>query len=178
MAGAFPNSLYFISTDSIVGVPNLDTLQTLTSSKAATILNGGLPESRPDSLNVMIQINTSGEDSKSGLPPTIDAESEVVVLAKHVLDTCPRLHLLGLMTIGSWEESHSGDGKNKDFECLLQVREQLEQTLRGHKEASWGRNGKLICSMGMSADFEEALRAGSGVVRVGSSIFGERERKK
>jgi uncharacterized pyridoxal phosphate-containing UPF0001 family protein len=41
----------------------------------------------------------------------------------------------------------------------------------------WGENGKLILSMGMSSDFEAALRAGSDIVRVGTGIFGERFKK-
>ncbi|KAF7321702.1 Pyridoxal phosphate homeostasis protein [Mycena kentingensis (nom. inval.)] len=150
----------------LASIPNLYSIQTLTSVKTATILNNTLPEDRADPLNVLIQVNTSGEDSKSGLDPltpsTID--SELTKLAKHIMTSCPRLRLQGLMTIGALEQSLSGD-ENADFDCLRATRDLLEKEL--------GVEG-LLLSMGMSSDFEAALAKGSDIVRVGTGIFGTR----
>lgn len=80
------------------------------------------------------------------------------------------------MTIGSLSESLSGD-ENRDFELLKQKRDKLQATLKGQGIGGWGEDEKLVLSMGMSSDFEAALRAGSDIVRVGTGIFGERVKK-
>ncbi|KZT23339.1 hypothetical protein NEOLEDRAFT_1163807 [Neolentinus lepideus HHB14362 ss-1] len=138
-------------------------------SKTASSLNKYLPETRTDPLNVFIQVNTSSEDNKSGLAPSLFPPSELLDLANHVVTACPRLKLLGLMTIGR---------ENIDFERLVRMRDELEEKLREGEGGKWGdRDGRLVLSMGMSADFEAAIRMGSGMVRVGSSVFGERRKK-
>ena len=87
------------------------------------------------------------------------------------------------MTIGAIARSKAaGEGEeNEDFNCLKEERDRLEKELvvegllsvqRGE-----GQEGGLECSMGMSEDFEEACRAGSGEVRVGSTIFGVRPKR-
>ena len=80
------------------------------------------------------------------------------------------------MTIGSLSESLSGD-ENRDFNLLKKTRDELQTTLMGQGVDRWGEDGKLVLSMGMSSDFEAALRAGSDIVRVGTGIFGERAKK-
>ncbi|KAH7342022.1 hypothetical protein B0J17DRAFT_649130 [Rhizoctonia solani] len=165
----------------VAGVPNLYCLHTLDSIKKADALQKALPSTRKEPLKVMIQINTSGEDSKSGLQPlspeNVD-ESEVVALARHVIKVCPALELYGLMTIGSYESSTS-DEENPDFQNLIRTRDILQDSLRGDSqlEEVWGGGRSLALSMGMSADFEEAIRTGSDVVRVGTGIFGSRPPK-
>jgi PLP dependent protein len=133
-------------------------------------------------------------------------DEELPLLAKHVITRCPRLRLRGLMTIGSLAESlgatkeEEGDGDgvgNRDFERLRETRDVLQGLLEadpelglaeesgeeegeeagGDSRRRWGVRGKLVLSMGMSSDFEVALRAGSDIVRVGSGIFGERHKK-
>lgn len=84
------------------------------------------------------------------------------------------------MTIGSQQESlASSERPNQDFETLKQTRDVLEEMLRANPvlSARWGENGQLLLSMGMTADFEAALRAGSHIVRVGTGIFGARRMK-
>jgi uncharacterized pyridoxal phosphate-containing UPF0001 family protein len=80
------------------------------------------------------------------------------------------------MTIGSFTESLSGE-ENRDFELLKQTRDKLQTTLKEQEIDGWGEDGKLVLSMGMSSDFEAALRAGADIVRVGTGIFGERVKK-
>lgn len=109
---------------------------------------------------VAIQVNTSGEAQKSGCEPG----EELDELVRVILEECPSIELLGLMTIGSYAVSH-GDGENKEFACLVECKH--------HLETKFQLSG-LQLSMGMSGDFEQALRQGSTSVRVGSSIFGSR----
>ncbi|KAL5526353.1 hypothetical protein ACEPAF_8076 [Sanghuangporus sanghuang] len=167
----------------LASIPNLYALQTLSSIKAADALNKALPPDRERvPLNVLLQVNTSGEDVKSGLPPLTSIESTneneevpLLALAMHVLESCPRLRLQGLMTIGSLSESLSSDDENRDFNTLVQTREQLEELLR--KRGKWSEGRRLLLSMGMSSDFEAAIKAGSDIVRVGTGIFGQRHLK-
>ncbi|TBU33349.1 hypothetical protein BD311DRAFT_684647, partial [Dichomitus squalens] len=173
----------------LASIPNLYAIQTLTSTKAATALNKALPEDRPSPLNVLLQVNTSGEDQKSGVPPLTSnvAESEVdsselFQLAKHILTECPRLRLQGLMTIGSLSESLTKEKENEDFARLVSTRDFLEGALARagfpRESGQWGDEGnQLLLSMGMSSDFEAALAAGSNIVRVGTGIFGARPKK-
>jgi len=168
--------------------------------KAADAINKVLPPERESApLNILLQVNTSGEDTKSGLPALSPTESPtsgqteltgsaesteppLVELAKHVVFKCPRLRLQGLMTIGALSESVSDSDINRDFETLKATRDVLERRLRSptdseDKPISWGEGGRLMLSMGMSSDFEAALKAGSDVVRVGTGIFGQRAKK-
>ncbi|KDQ13561.1 hypothetical protein BOTBODRAFT_33569 [Botryobasidium botryosum FD-172 SS1] len=161
----------------LAAIPNLYAIQTLDSAKKATALDRALPPTRTEPLNVFIQVNTSAEDSKSGLVPLLSSpeddattSSEVVSLARHIVKECPRLRLKGLMTIGSIDASVS-DGPNQDFERLVRTRDTLKDVL-----AKDGFEDRLELSMGMSADFEDAIRAGSGYVRVGTSVFGARKK--
>lgn len=175
---------------------NLHTLHTLTSIKLATALNKARSPHPP--LNVLLQVNTSGESTKSGFPPLATPENEsdspsspaepeagegLLAVARHVLINCPNLRLTGVMTIGSFDNSINTDADNPDFQLLLQTRTVLEEVLNrdfplDSSLPQWGdRRGRFLLSMGMSSDFEAAIRAGSDIVRVGTSIFGERQRQ-
>lgn len=119
-------------------------------------------------LKVKVQVNTSGEESKSGVEP-----GDALALCKHVVEKCPHLELSGLMTIGAIARSQATteETKNEDFEALKSVRGKVAEGLGWEEE-------KLELSMGMSSDFEGAIAMGSSEVRVGSDIFGERPAKK
>lgn len=125
---------------------------------------------RGEPLRVFVQVNTSGEDSKSGVEPQSEALRE---LARFIRDKCPHLQLQGLMTIGAIARSKAttADTENEDFINLRENRDWLAQELDVKPE-------DLELSMGMSDDFEGAIRQGSNEVRVGSTIFGERPPKK
>lgn len=168
-------------------IPNLFAIETLSSSKAASLLSKALSSLPPrptfSRLNVFLQLNTSREASKSGLaplstPPT--TEDELVQLALHILVECPNLRLRGLMTIGSVESS-SSEETNPDFEELVRNRDGLLEVLERVAEEKRVKEGVeemrregVELSMGMSGDFAQAIRQGSTNVRVGSSIFGAR----
>lgn len=116
------------------------------------------PERSP--LQVCLQVNVSGEASKSGIPPT-----QLTELA-HEVAALPNLVLRGLMAIPDKASSSRQDTGPFD-----ELRELLE-TLRRDWQGSPPPLDTL--SMGMSADLEAAVMAGSTVVRVGTDVFGAR----
>lgn len=141
-------------------IPNLFMVETLESQKTAAALNTTWAAHDLPPLGVMVQVNTSGEEQKNGIEPR-----DVSQLVKFLSSECPSLKFSGLMTIGMAE--HDQSGPNPDFVCLAKCREDLCAEL--------GLNLQDVeLSMGMSADFEEAIRMGSTSVRVGSTIFGQR----
>ncbi|KAI4115412.1 MAG: hypothetical protein LQ345_003978 [Seirophora villosa] len=156
-------------------IPNLWCVESIDAAKKADQLQKGRealcqrePEYSDIPLRVFVQVNTSGEEEKSGVEPP-----EAAALCKHIREQCPRLKLQGLMTIGAIARSRGvAEGKeNEDFVTLREVRDQVAKELGVSEE-------ELELSMGMSEDFESAIRCGSNEVRVGSTIFGERPAKK
>jgi pyridoxal phosphate enzyme (YggS family) len=154
-------------------IPNLWCVSSVDSAKKANELEKGRRallerDTHADKLRVMIQVNTSGEEAKSGVEP-----ADALALCRHVLDACPHLELFGLMTIGAIARSQAtAPGcENEDFIALRDVRDSVAA------ELGWAPD-RLQLSMGMSADFEGAIALGSDEVRVGSEIFGERPAKK
>ena len=154
-------------------IPNLFCVSSVDSSKKADQLEKGRSqlaekESLRDKLNVHVQVNTSGEEEKSGVEP-----SEAAELCRHIQENCPHLHLAGLMTIGALARSQATtpETENEDFIKLKQVRDEVAENL------GIGRD-ELELSMGMSEDFEGAIALGSDEVRVGSTLFGQRPAKK
>lgn len=119
-----------------------------------------LSEQRPDNLpalNVLIQINISDENSKSGIPL-----AELDELAAAVA-TLPRLRLRGLMAIPAPES---------DYVRQFEVARQMAVAFAGLK-ARYPDVDTL--SLGMSDDMEAAIAAGSTMVRIGTAIFGARD---
>ncbi len=156
-------------------VPNLWCVESVDTSKKADQLEKGrgalvekTPELKGTPLRVFVQVNTSGETEKSGVEPR-----EAATLCKHVRDECKHLKLQGVMTIGAIARSQAAkEGEeNEDFVALREIRDSVAKEL-GVAES------ELELSMGMSEDFESAIRCGSNEVRVGSTIFGERPAKK
>jgi len=146
----------------LMGCPRLTLVETVTSAKLASKMNAQIKDGSP--VGVFVQVNTSGEENKNGIEPP-----NVTETVKHILENCPKLKFSGLMTIGDLGNSvaASSQGSNPDFETLRNVR-------RAVAEATKLREEDIELSMGMSKDFEEAIRMGSTNVRVGSSIFGAR----
>lgn len=79
-------------------VPNLAVLETVDSAKLAGKLNNACVQAGRPSLDVFIQVDTSGEETKSG----VTAGAELDELLQLVRDSCPRLRVAGLMTIGAY----------------------------------------------------------------------------
>jgi len=119
-----------------------------------------LSEQRPPNLpplNICLQVNVSGEDSKSGVAPT-----EVLALAQAVA-TLPGLQLRGLMAIP--EPAEDFESQRKPFALLRSLQQQLTEA---------GIPTDTL-SMGMSADMDAAIAEGATIVRIGTAIFGKRD---
>lgn len=132
--------------------------QALDNLRAAEALDRRLQQ-EGRSLDVFVQVNTSGEASKFGLAP-----QEVLSFAK-ALPAYQALKVRGLMTLAlfSSDEAHV----RPCFVRLRTLREQLRQ------DAPQGADFAEL-SMGMSGDFEWAVEEGATTVRVGQAIFGAR----
>jgi len=149
----------------LLKVPNLYAVHTVDSQKLAQELHKRALSLRPagDKLHVFVQVNTSGEGSKSGCAP-----ADCAALCLMVRDGCSVLSLKGLMCIGKYSASEGGS--DADFACLSDCRTAAASALGLAPH-------ELAMSMGMSHDFEVALAAGATHVRVGSTIFGTRTPK-
>ncbi|HMV13753.1 MAG TPA: YggS family pyridoxal phosphate-dependent enzyme [Chitinophagales bacterium] len=110
-------------------------------------------------LDVYIQVNTSGEESKFGVAP-----NDAITLVKSVA-TLKNIHIKGLMTIGLFSAEH-----NKVRQCFALLKSIQQSIIRENIE---GVEMKEL-SMGMSGDLEIAIEEGSTMIRVGTAIFGNR----
>lgn len=138
----------------ILSVENLVSIHSLDSKSLAQKLNGLLSQTNKV-MKVFIQVNTSGENTKTGINP-----EDLVEFGRHVIDNMQFLKLAGLMTIGE-------KGSSEDFVILRSCRKALADSLGVPEDT-------FELSMGMSADYEVAIQHGSNYIRVGTSIFGER----
>ena len=129
-------------------------VQTVASEKIARRLSEQRPAHLPP-LNVLIQVNVSGEASKSGVEL-----AEVDALAR-AISKMPNLRLRGLMAI-----PEPGADRAR-YASVKNVHDRLK-----------GEFGFDTLSMGMSDDLDLAIEEGSTMVRVGTAIFGDRTRQK
>ena len=111
--------------------------------------------------DVLLQVHTTGEDQKSGCKPD---EAEELAARLAVL---PGVRLRGLMTIGPLTEEVAQI--RTAFRLLKRLFDRLSET-------GFGRETMIYVSMGMSGDFEIALQEGANMLRIGTAIFGPRER--
>lgn len=132
--------------------------QALDSLRVAEALDRRL-QAEGRSLDVFVQVNTSGESSKYGLPP------EAAAAFVRAMPTYTALRVRGLMTLALF--SSEAVRVRQCFVLLRGLREQLRQ------DAPAGIALDEL-SMGMSGDFEIAIEEGATVVRVGQAIFGAR----
>lgn len=126
-------------------------LQSLDSLELATQLNKRLLV-KDSSMNCLLQVNSADEDTKSGV-----SSQEALDIYQTIKESCPNINLKGIMSIGA----HTTDTKaiQKSFEDTRAIFEEVT------------KDGATICSMGMSSDYELAIKCGSNLIRVGSAIF-------
>ncbi len=114
-------------------------------------------------VNILIQVNVASEESKFGLD-TIETEEIIRNIA-----TMPNIRIKGLMTIAPFVDD--GEENREIFRKLKQLSVDIE-----------AKNIDNVCmnvlSMGMSGDYTVAIEEGATMVRVGTSIFGERNYNK
>ena len=125
--------------------------QALDSLKLAEALNSKLA-TKNQTMNVLLQINSANEQSKSGV-----TSERAIDIYQQIKESCPQLRLKGVMSIGAnvVEEKEI----QQSFETTHRIYERVQ------------KEGAIICSMGMSNDYELAIKCGSNLVRIGSKIF-------
>lgn len=134
---------------------HFDWVHTIDRLKIAQRLSDQRPAHLP-ALQVCVQVNTSGEDSKSGVAP-----GEALALAREVA-ALPRLRLRGVMALPA-----------PTADVAEQNRQLAEVRVVYERLRSQGLPLDTL-SMGMSADLEAAVAQGSTMVRVGTALFGQR----
>ena len=134
---------------------HFDWVHSVDRVKIARRLNDQRPADLPP-LNICLQVNISGEASKSGVEPAVLRD-----LARAFSDL-PRLCLRGLMAIPAPTDDLSQQHAN--FHQLRELLTQVQQVVPGAD----------TLSMGMSGDMEAAIAEGATIVRIGTDIFGPR----
>jgi pyridoxal phosphate enzyme (YggS family) len=140
-----------------------DAVDSIDSARTAEKLNA-FAESAGKTLSVLIEINVGGEQAKSGIAPGSEE-------LEHILQGAPRwknLTVRGLMTVPPYTEDP--EGARAYFRQLREIRDGI--AARRLPAVSMD-----VISMGMSHDFEVAIEEGATCVRVGTAIFGEREKR-
>ena len=135
---------------------HFDWVHSVDRAKIAQRLSDQRPQGLPP-LNLCLQVNVSGEDSKSGVAP-----EDVITLAREVAGL-PNIKLRGLMAIP--EPAEDFDSQRKPFAILKELQRQLRDA---------GMDTDTL-SMGMSADMAAAIAEGATIVRIGTAIFGKRD---
>ena len=135
-----------------------DVVQSVDSLRlAATLQRRAVQAGR--SLDVLLQVNSSGAAGQGGVPP-----EETLPLAEQVAGMS-HLRVLGLMTIAEFTSDET-----RLRSCFGRVRSLSEDLAK----AAFEGVDSSVLSMGMSGDFEIAIEEGASMVRVGTAIFGPR----
>ncbi len=127
------------------------------SEKLLNKLQAGA-EAANRTLNILLEVNWTGEESKSGIRSADDALRLVEKAA-----ACKNLQLRGLMTMAEFDATEAR--LRETFSGVRELRDRMEREL-----------GQTLpeLSMGMSGDFREAILEGATIVRIGTAIFGRR----
>lgn len=115
-------------------------------------------------MDILIQVNSAMEESKFGI-----ATGETGQIIRDILDTCPNVNIRGLMCIAPFEDNPD------DARCYFA---EVKKLYDEYGKMEHPRLDFKYLSMGMSNDFEVAIEEGSNLIRVGTSIFGERDYSK
>lgn len=134
----------------------VDQIETVDSVRLAEAINKRVRSDEP--LNIMIQVNTSGEESKSGAHPR-----EALDVAQQIADF-EKLHVIGFMTIGA--HTHDEELVRRSFSDLRKIRD-AALSLPNLADAR-------ELSMGMTSDYVLAIAEGATRIRMGSAVFGPR----
>jgi len=135
-------------------------VQSIDKAETAEALETRCAE-RGTTMNILLELNTSGEESKSGF-----RSRDELLGALDSVRSLSHLAVRGLMTVGPLT-----DDRNRVRHAFAELRTLFEEIT-----ARQGLSGFDTLSMGMSGDFELAIEEGSTLVRIGSALFGHREK--
>lgn len=138
-----------------------DAIHSVDSAKLADRIEQ-VAEDAGASPRILLEVNVSGEKSKSGMRP-----DEVEGVLRHIAEACPRITVEGLMTMAPF--SGNPEDARPFFRALRELRDKAEADL--------GISLPRL-SMGMSGDYEVAVEEGATWVRLGTVLFGERPKLK
>lgn len=142
-------------------VRNFDLIHSVDSQALAEELNRHSAAFGKET-HILLQVNVSGEESKSGLEPQLLPQT-----VEHVLENCPALRLCGFMTMAPLSEDP--EEARPHFRNLRLLAEQMRERFGEHERFTANE-----LSMGMTNDFEVAIEEGATLVRIGSALFGAR----
>ena len=128
-------------------------IQSVDNEELAELIN----KKTPQRMDILIEVNTSGEPQKFGVPPE-EAGRLVEAIIK-----LENLNLLGLMTVGPYPVDEKKS--RRAFALLRETRDRLEK--------EFGISLPIL-SMGMTEDFKYAILEGANMLRIGRGIYGER----
>jgi len=130
---------------------NPSLMHSLDSLELAYELNKKL-EAKSRKMNCLLQVNSANEESKAGV-----TNEDAIKIYNNILENCKNIKLQGVMSIGA----HVKDEEliKQSFNTTKKIFDQLK------------KSGAKYCSMGMSSDYELAIKCGSNMIRVGSSLF-------
>ena len=154
----FIGSLQTNKINSLLKVDNLVSIHSIDSIK---LLNKCLSKIIGRRIGLFLQLNTSGEKEKSGFDSENDIFDALDLTERH-----PSYFIQGLMTIGKIRTEEFEKDARVCFETLLK----LQKKIKTHYKID------LELSMGMSSDYKIALEMQSNWIRIGSGIFGTREK--
>ncbi len=137
--------------------PFVDTIHSVDSIELAQEISG-YAEKHERNINILLQVNTSGEPQKSGCSP------ENIYQIAEKIHLLPNLKVNGLMTIGSFSENEIK--VRSEFALLRSTSEKLNETFPNLQLKE--------LSMGMSGDYHWAVQDGATMLRIGTAIFGHR----
>jgi hypothetical protein len=143
------------SNKTSIAAARFDWVQSVDRAKIAERLSAAR-DARLSPLNVCVQVNISGEQSKSGVAP-----ADALALARSIAEL-PRLALRGFMGIA--EETGEIERQRRQFRLLREI-------FDAARAAGLGTD---TLSMGMSSDLEAAIAEGATMVRIGTALFGPR----
>lgn len=141
-------------------LPEVSLIHSLDSVRLAQELEARAASTK-QSVPVLVQVNTSGEQTKFGAAP-----AELPEILRAVSERA-HLELRGLMTIGPFTDEEAQ--VRGAFRLLASLRDECKGR---------GLKGLEMLSMGMSHDFELAIEEGADLVRIGTAVFGERNVKR
>ncbi len=117
-------------------------------------------------IKCLIQVNTSGEDQKSGCDPKYTLK-----LVKEI-SQFENIKVKGLMTVGKMMENEKDSAEREIVRGNFRQLKSLFEEIKGHSIP--GVDMKYL-SMGMTSDYDIAIEEGSNMLRIGSAIFGKRD---
>lgn len=144
----------------IVGL--VEMIESVHSVKLATEINR-LCERLNKTMDVLLEVNIGNEESKSGFSPE-ELEERLVEISK-----MPFIKVKGLMTIPPICDNNEKSMQyfEKMSKLFIDIRAKIKDNI-----------DMVYLSMGMSGDFEQAIRSGANIVRIGTSLFGQRDYSK